>query len=318
MIRHLPPALLLAAATALGQETTIAIDPPSPDIVEAKKVELGPIGRFVENAYKYVTPGEPVPNYPGFAYPMTEVLSNRSCDSFGNAPLENDIAFVSPIDQSEDTSQFLGVRASTRSKFYELCSAIKESPPALAKRLDNLMFSVEADPAVLESEGYGLVKARPHDIAKLRTGCARPFITSTTPTTLSSEALDGSTVNAALRQDIPWKSIEGFAAMDADLDTAFRRARGDPGIWMVKPRNRGKLAGRIFITTTPVSSPATAVLRHHDAARPHKLTVWYAPPFCKTKTPIWYLTSTRPLNELEPDFRSKIMSAYHIQANQTP
>lgn len=308
MSRHLPAALLLATATALAQETAIPTAPAFPDFVGATKVELGPIERFVERSYKFITPGKPVPNYPGFAYPMNDVLLKRSCESFDDAPTRSELALVSVIEKSVDATRYAGVRATTPANFHELCTTIETSPRTLADHLDSLMFAAEADRSLLESGHYRIIKGQMDHVAKFRTDCARPFLTATAP---SFEVVADSIPKNALHHDIQWQPIDSDSAMDPDLGAGFMPAGGNPRIWTIEPQDRNRIAGRVFITSPPVN----AAPDQHDTTGPIKLTAWYQSPFCETISRTWYLTSSSPLKELKPDFRSRVTDGFLVQAD---
>ena len=318
MIRHLPAALLLVATIALAEDGMLIIEPPPPDIVEANRVELGPLERFVERSYKFITPGQPVPNYPAYAYPMAEVLSSRSCDSFKDAPTKSEIAFVSALDQPEAASDYIGIRAANAAALSELCSAIKESPPALAEHLDSLMFEAEADPNLLKGTKYRVTEAPMRNVAMFRQDCVRPFMTATTDTTPFLEISDASTLYNALHQDVGWEVIKATSAIASDLYIEFIRQRKNTEIWKIEPRDQKRLAGRVFITSTPVPAPVSTMLALHDTPGANKLTAWYQSPFCKTGPHTWYLTSKYPLKKLKPDFRSKVTTGYVSQADHSP
>lgn len=65
-------------------------------IVSASRVEVGRGIRLMQVASIAFNPSQRNTHWPLFAYPVKEVFSSRTCESFTNTPFEGEVAFVHP------------------------------------------------------------------------------------------------------------------------------------------------------------------------------------------------------------------------------
>lgn len=315
MIRNLAATLLLVSmAGAAADERVVKMHahPPSMAIVEATETQLDPISRFVETVYGLVTPLQPAPNYPMYAYPMTEVLSNRSCDSFSDLPATQVFAFVAPI-QTEEGSHYLGLRATGADEIHEVCKDIENSPPAAARKLDDFIFTTVARPALLEGANYHPIQDPMHHVATLQSSCSRPFMTASidpaSPDFAYAKAFsDAEWVEVMSKtEELPGKIVNYSTAMGSTLTIALEKAKNDSTFWLVEPPDTEKITEEVFVT----SMPALANRAHDErptvkGEHPLQLIAWYTPPFCSRDAFPWFLMTARRLAMIEPDFRSTL------------
>ena len=124
MTRSLLFVLVLLPRIAFGQSDVTSSHPVPILAVEAVEVEVGLGTKLVQVASIAFDPWQRNTRWPLFAYPVEEVFKSRPCESFANAPLEGDVAFVFPENSSANSpSRFQGFRIRQASQIRDICSS---------------------------------------------------------------------------------------------------------------------------------------------------------------------------------------------------
>ena len=124
MTRSLLFALVLLPRITFGQSDVAPSYPVSAPAVEAIKVEVGLGTKLMQVASIAFDPWQRNTHWPLFAYPVGEVFESRPCESFANAPLEGDVAFVFPESSGTNApSKFQGFQIRQASQIRDICNS---------------------------------------------------------------------------------------------------------------------------------------------------------------------------------------------------
>ena len=336
------PALLLLILPALahgqlGEQIDRSL---GQQVVEANEIDVGLGTRLLQAASLAFNPRQENTRWPLFAYSFDDVLSTRTCDSFGDIPAGDEFAFVSAASDVEMMRKLIGVQVDEAEEIRDVCTRIADSPSAFADELNALLLDVEAQAASLQ---HGVIAAL-DDIApaqdQLNRQCMTPFLSGTAHH--AGSASSGPTEAMAAGEPGPahWRGVvaeargsiitidwTGIDSREEEILHA-RRLLEESGytapIWHFRPDDAHHVAGMFFLTgrnssaQTPFETVDTSWndgqilwmgMPISENGPPVQFTMWYAPPFCSEGDELeWYLVSERPLQIISSDFRTNMFS----------
>ena len=236
---------------------------PAQIIVEAFEIELDFLMKQVETVYKFVAPVQLPPNFPSYVYPMSDVLSRRSCDSFRYkaGAMARYVTFVSLIKSTEKGPRYLGIHTPTIAQIRNFCHLIKKRPSIAVKQIDDIIFTTEAQPKLLKNATYHLAQDPTEHIATLQSDCSRAFMTATIhpddhefthDKSTGKTALDPEWIaSIAMNHADSWEPFNTSTEMNTDLATALDNSPHQSTFWHIEPSSTDELAGQVFVTGTP-------------------------------------------------------------------
>ena len=130
MTRALPLLFVLVFLPGIvfGQSAGSQSDAKSLPTVRASVVEVGLGTKLMQVASIAFNPRQRNTHWPLFAYPVRDVFSSRTCDSFSGTPLEGEVAFVRPENLNGSTpSTFLGVQIRDTAQIRDICESTNYS-----------------------------------------------------------------------------------------------------------------------------------------------------------------------------------------------